>query len=158
MRTLEERFWEKINIGNEDECWEWTASCSSDGYGQMWRGKDIKGHLSSHRFSWELHNGRIENGFFVLHKCDNKLCVNPNHLFLGTQLDNIRDMDMKGRRVSAQPYGENSGTCKFTDEKIRQIREKYSTGQYLVRELSDEFGVSTSHVSAIVHNKIRKKE
>lgn len=90
------RFWSKVKKGNLDECWERSGSDNGNGYNQL----KIKGvPILSHRFSWIIHKGQIPNGLKILHKCDNRRCVNPNHLFLGTQLDNIRDMINKGRRI-----------------------------------------------------------
>jgi hypothetical protein len=91
------RFWEKVNIKSENECWEWTASCRSNGYGAF-RTKE-KTH-GSHRLSYELTHGNItDNTLKVCHTCDNRKCVNPNHLFLGTQKDNMQDCKAKGRLV-----------------------------------------------------------
>lgn len=94
-RLVLDRFWSKVADGAEDECWEWQASRGSTGYGQfaMWP----RGMVKAHRFAWELTNGAIPPGMFVCHRCDNPLCVNPGHLFLGSHDDNMRDMWTKGR-------------------------------------------------------------
>ena len=94
---LEDRFWRSVNKGGggAERCWNWTASVNTYGYGQI---RDEKGtYQSAHRISWRLHNGGIPDGLQVLHRCDNTRCVRPDHLFLGTQLDNIHDRDQKGR-------------------------------------------------------------
>lgn len=91
-RTIEDRFWAKVDRGGE--CWRWTADCDSSGYGSLKTGHT---KVSAHRLSWQLHHGQIPPGQSVLHRCDNPRCVRPDHLFLGTQADNIADMVAKGR-------------------------------------------------------------
>lgn len=97
------------------------ASCRSDGYGQINRGVQGLGMTSSHRVSWRIHFGEIPDGLHVLHHCDNKLCVNPAHLFLGTNDDNIRDKVSKKRT----PTGENHHNHKLTADDVLKIREMY---------------------------------
>ena len=86
-------FWCKVDKGEKDDCWCWTATVNSKGYGSM----SINGKsYSAHRVSFYIHNGYLPR-LNVLHSCDTPRCVNPKHLFLGTQLDNVRDMIEKGR-------------------------------------------------------------
>jgi hypothetical protein len=92
--TVEQRFWARVR--KSDGCWEWTGACfKCGGYGQFTieHGQQVR----AHRHSWELHNGPIPKGLWVLHRCDNPKCVRPDHLFLGTCTDNARDMMAKGR-------------------------------------------------------------
>jgi hypothetical protein len=91
------RFWDKVNIKSENECWEWTASCRSNGYGAFKTKEKTHG---SHRLSYELtHSIITDDKLKVCHTCDNRKCVNPSHLFLGTQKDNMQDCKAKGRLV-----------------------------------------------------------
>lgn len=87
------RFWSKINK-NADGCWRWGGVIKQDGYGVIIiKSKETR----AHRLSWQIHNGEIADGLFVLHQCDNRSCVNPNHLFLGNHVANMLDMVSKGR-------------------------------------------------------------
>lgn len=90
---IEERFKDKYTV-SDNGCWEWTGALGSDGYGRL---KVNNKMILSHRFSYELYKGEIINGLVVCHQCDNRKCVNPNHLWLGTQRDNMIDCVLKGR-------------------------------------------------------------
>lgn len=93
-RPVADRFWPKVQRG--EGCWLWTGACDTYGYGLIrWRQRDRWD--KAHRVSWIIASGPIPNGLCVLHKCDNPPCVNPAHLFLGTQADNMHDMKIKGR-------------------------------------------------------------
>ena len=92
--NLEEAFWSKVDIREVDECWNWTASITTHGYGRFQR---YGTKIPAHRMSWILHNKKkIKSGMFICHHCDNKLCVNPNHLYCGTHADNMRDAMQRG--------------------------------------------------------------
>lgn len=94
IANTKQRYWSKVSIKGEDECWDWLASLSSVGYGAF----SIKNiQYSSHRIAWEFTNGKIPEGKLVLHKCDNRKCCNPNHLYIGTHSDNICDAITRNR-------------------------------------------------------------
>lgn len=93
-----ERFWLRVDKANG--CWNWTGAISDTGYGSFTGDGGVD--VSAHRFSYQLHNGPIPAGLVICHNCDNRACVNPAHLFLGTQQDNVDDMMKKGRYVSGQ--------------------------------------------------------
>src|SRR5579875_2869953 len=101
-QSLEEKFWDKVDIKNESECWEWKGGLVSNGYGYLVEydndNKHLKTHLA-HRLSYKLHNGVLNENKVICHKCDNRKCVNPNHLFEGSQKENIDDMMKKGRNA-----------------------------------------------------------
>lgn len=97
----EQRFWSKVDRGTDDECWDWKGSTNRYGYGRM----RIRGRLYYvHRIVWELFYGPIPEGKLVLHKCDNSLCVNPNHLYIGTQSDNMSDLAIRNLTVSRSRF------------------------------------------------------
>jgi len=101
--TTEQRFWNKVN--KTDTCWLWTASKRNKGYGAFSYTRDGKMIQDrAHRYSWEIHKGSIPEGLFVLHSCDVPACVNPSHLFLGNNQENVDDMMNKGRHVSGGTY------------------------------------------------------
>lgn len=101
-------------IDKNGECWVWTGGHSACGYGCF---KPADKQVLAHRYSYEQHVGPIPTGHFVLHRCDNKSCVNPAHLFTGTQRDNMQDMKAKGRHQ----YGERSSRAKLTEAQAREI-------------------------------------
>lgn len=139
---LVERFWQKVDVAGENECWEWTAS-KRNGYGQIWLGGDV---LYAHRLSWELCHGEIPDGLDVCHHCDSQGCVNPAHLFLGTAADNQADMAAKGRAAK----GEGNGQSKLTEGQVIEIRRRYAAGGVCQRQLGEEYGVHRHSIGKIV--------
>ena len=146
-----QRFWDKVKKSTSSDCWEWTAARTQSGYGQI----GIDGVVKyAHRFSWELHFDEIPDGLCVCHHCDNPGCVNPNHLFVGTIADNNRDMSVKGRQRG--PSGEKSANSKLTKEDVLEIRRLYAIGDYLQREIADQFNIDRSQISRVVCQKTWK--
>lgn len=143
-----EKFWKKVN--KIDTCWLWTGRTGLNGRYGDFQTKWCK-ESSSHRISWYLHYGEIPKGLFVCHHCDNPLCVNPEHLFLGTPKDNTMDMIHKWRHQ----YGEKHGNAKLTDDIVREIRELKDTG-LIQEEIASIYGVDRSTVGLVLNNKIWK--
>lgn len=146
-----DRFWSYVKVGNPDECWEWIGSMKPQGYGQM----QIDGKLVyAHRYSWFIHYGKLDKGIQVHHKCDNRKCVNPNHLWLGVQKENIADMIAKGRQNwKNRLYGENHPMAKLCNEEVEAIKLLSSTKKYTDVMLSIMFGVSQSIIGKITNGK-----
>lgn len=148
-KSLEERFWSKVAKGGG--CWEWTRYREPDwGYG-IFRAVPGESMQKAHRVSWEIAHGPIPEGMQVCHRCDNPPCVRPDHLFLGTHLDNMRDRNAKGRqsRDGSTP-GENSTSAKLTDEQVKDIRDRYLAGGVLQQDLAAEYNISQTQISRIV--------
>lgn len=152
--TIKERFWAKVKTAGADECWNWIAGIGGPGYGELNLGRRGEGMTTAHRFSYELHNGPIPDGLFVMHSCDNRRCVNPAHLSLGTAGDNNQDAIRKGRfRFPPSLCGEASPVSKLNDEAVRAIRLRRANGERL-SVLANEFDVTEALVSMIALRKI----
>lgn len=143
---IEDRFFQKVNIKGKDECWEWTGCRHPQGYGLIKR-KD-GAQMRPPRISWNIYNGKIQEGLCVCHKCDNPGCVNPNHLFLGTHKDNAIDKVAKGR-MKPSP-GEKNGASKLTEQQVLSI---YKDARVQDR-IAKDYGVCQTLISMI---KLRKR-
>lgn len=128
--------------GDPNACVEWEGGYHIQGYG-VFRSR------LAHRLSYELFVGDIPEGLLVCHHCDNRRCVNPAHLFVGTYLDNNRDMFAKGRNRNSPPFGEKHPKAILTNEQVLAIRQAREEGRP-VREIAIEFATAESNVSAIV--------
>lgn len=145
-RTTEDRFWDKIELPiRQLRCWVWKKP-APNGYGYLSVNLKAK---QAHRISWEMANGAIPEKMHVLHKCDNRACVNPRHLFLGTNADNVQDKVSKG----GQSRGEQHGPSKLTEAQVRAIRILSDSGNYENKELALMFGISRGQISTIVNRK-----
>ena len=141
------RFWAKVAKAGPNDCWLWLAACSSDGhrYGAF----NVDGKVKrAHRMAYEIVNGPIADGMNVCHKCDNDRCVNPAHLFLGTQADNIKDAAQKNRMA----FGVCHHLAKLDDDKVRRIREASLAGASQ-RALAREYGMSKTTIGDVVRGK-----
>ena len=182
-----EIFWTKVNKNGPipdqsnphykglDQCWEWAAGKVTDGYGCFWFRKKQN---NAQRVSWILINGNIPEKLYVLHRCDNRSCVNPSHLFLGTMLENIADRHSKGRssypkgdrkghvthpesvlrgdnhpsrlKPWTRPRGSAHGISKLKEEDVIQMRLAYETGKETYNGLGRQYGVSGQTVKGII--------
>jgi hypothetical protein len=153
---LEFRFW--THVRKTAGCWEWQASVHPrGGYGQLGEGGRGGRNLLAHRVSWEIHNGPIPDGLLVLHKCDNRRCVRPDHLFLGTYADNTQDAVAKGRMLVGdlnpnrrnRKAGTDNHQARLTDDDVRAIRRRWRNGESAAR-ISQDYPVSDTVVRLIV--------
>jgi hypothetical protein len=147
-------FWSRVEIPPAEidpyACWEWTGPLFSNGYGSV---TVERKNVGAHRRSWELVHGPIPEGQYVCHRCDNKRCVRPNHLFLGTPADNLRDMVAKGRSLT----GSRNHQAKLTEEKAAEIRKRYAAGGVTQAQLADEYGVVEGCIGNVIHNRVYKE-
>lgn len=153
----EDRFWKHVIKSNS--CWVWKNGKTTAGYGMFMLSKK-EGGVYAHRFSYELFNGPIKKGHYICHRCDVPSCVNPKHLFSGTQKDNMRDALKKGRysfgKIHASkcipPKGEKNGQAKLTENIVREIR-KYHSNMITYREIAKKFSICQTTAFNIVKRK-----
>jgi hypothetical protein len=134
-RPLAERFIDRVTI--DDGCWEWTGTRTPHGYGTIGAGGRGGRHRHAHRVAWELFYGPIPNGLEVCHTCDNRACVRPDHLWLGTHRENMLDMAAKGRAPR--------GFAKLTDSQVAEVRSSTQSN----RQTGELFGIDAAAVSRI---------
>ena len=144
------RFFDKIMYEPNTGCWLWTAATNKCNYGLFRFGNRM---IGAHRFSYLLHKGEIPQNMCVLHTCDVPQCVNPDHLFLGTHDENMKDMAKKGRASTvAKTKGITHGMCKLTENQIVEIRNDSRK----LREIAKDYNISTQQISRIRNNKLWK--
>lgn len=149
---LHERLMSHTQYDETSGCWEWTGS-KRNGYGRMIVGSRTDGtrkSVSAHRLSYELTYGEIPEGMEVCHRCDNRCCVNPDHLFLGTHQDNMDDREHKGR--NKPPKGENNGRAKLSEADVLAIKKKRKSGVPFYK-IAEEYGVHKKTVMDAVSGK-----
>lgn len=158
---MQSRFWKKVNKLTTDKCWIWRGATQYKGYGVIGRGGRGMGNESAHRYSYMIHVGEIPKGMCVCHRCDTPACVNPFHLFLGTNADNSSDMVRKGRhymtvdpsrirrgfkmKPSAIQRGSQQSAAKLSEGDIPIIR-KLNLPQ---REIASIYGVDQALIQRI---------
>jgi len=136
------RFKSRFTAGKPDECWNWQSGKNVYGYGILYMG-EIKHGVGAHRIAWEVANGPIPEGAWVLHKCDNRACVNPAHLFIGDAKANAHDCMAKGRSILKR--GEQSLSSKLKDAAVQNILSLYAAGMTYAH-LEKMFGVTRSSI------------
>lgn len=135
-----ESFWARVN--KSSDCWEWQGSLNTYGYGQVRLNQKQK---LVHRVSWEWANGTtIPKGLWCLHRCDNRRCVRPDHLFIGTVQDNVDDMVLKGRG----PKGSRNGLSKLTDQQVIEMRQRHQSGESF-SAIARDYSITPENVSFI---------
>lgn len=146
------RFMRYMRVGGPDDCWEWHGRLDEDGYGAFsWKAKNIH---SAHVAAYVLFVGQ-RHGLCVCHSCDNRKCVNPSHLWLGTNAQNVHDMISKGRDnfVGARPgqyKGEKNPNVKLRLEDVELVRAQYREGGVSYGQLAKRFGISKGMIAHIV--------
>ncbi len=155
-------FLSQVVENGETGCWDWIGTRWPTGYGTI----EVNGRriYRAHRVSWEMFFGTIPPGMLVLHRCDRRMCVNPYHLFVGTQSDNIRDAIRKGRfkdnLVHVNPLnrkwqqGEKHWCSKLSDNDRRHIYKQYHGNQFSQPELAKQFGVTPQTIGRITRNRM----
>lgn len=151
-RNTEQSFWKHVDIRTPDECWIWRGVVTK-GYGQF----RVNVHRwSAHRLAYHFAHGEIPDGKLVCHSCDNPLCVNPAHLWIGTALDNNADRSHKGRTShNSINYGSKSGRAKLTESDVIRIRQMMSDGM-TNKDIAARYPVDVSVISCIRHRKLWK--
>lgn len=138
-------FWNRVVVRGKDDCWIWTGGLAT-GYGVM---RIHCKNVGAHRYSWMLHNNEstIPKGLWILHKCDNRKCVNPKHLYCGTPSDNMSD-----REARIQWEKNTNGLIKLNPDKVREIRSLYKSEECNIVDLAKRFGVSGDHIVRVANH------
>jgi len=142
MKTRDDRFWDKVE--KTDTCWLWKGNKNNCGYGYFWNGEK---RVLAHRYSFEMMFGVIKN--CVLHSCDVRLCVRPDHIFDGTRQDNMKDMISKGRAKHPSMRGK---WTKLNPEHYKEIKTLWP--EMTLHEIGSKFGISYAHVWGVLHGKV----
>jgi transposase len=152
MSRIIDNFWDHVTV-TESGCWEWAKGCFFDGYGRIWiAGKNRK----AHRVAWGMTYGEIPARMCVLHRCDNPPCINPHHLFLGTQADNMSDCSAKGRQPDRR--GERGPGAVLKWPAVREIRKLCAEGGESYSQIGARFSVGVATIHSIATHKSWREE
>lgn len=148
---LAARFWSYVIRPPDSDCWEWTGHHIGGGYGSFGLNG---GNVYAHRMAWALTRGAIPDDRYVLHRCDVRHCVRPNHLYLGTASQNMLEMWRRGRHPGSPRgrVGENHPNAKLSEDDVRTIRRLASAG-VTQQALANRFGVTQTNISWVVRRK-----
>lgn len=144
--TPRERFLAKVCPEPGSGCWLWRGMVVASGYGMV---RFERKMYMAHRLAWKFFRGEIAAGLVVCHKCDVRACVNPDHLFVGTMMDNMTDMKEKGR----SPHGDNHSRSKLSAKKVKRIKTMLAEGRMRVSEIARAFGVSHTAIDCIANGR-----
>ena len=173
-QPIAERLWSQVLKAEADACWLWQGRKNNKGYGLITLGHDTT--MLVHRLAYELTYGTIMPGLFCLHRCDTPLCCRPDHLWLGSQTDNMRDMSQKGRSIGQRHpermargerngaythpekvlRGEQNGQSKLTDAIVREIRQMHASKQWTRKQIGAFFGVGKSAIDKVLARQVWK--
>lgn len=145
-----ERFWLRVKQGEHDACWPWIGAKESQGYGVFKPSRQES--IKAHRMAYELRYGPFDASLVVMHRCDNRICVNPSHLRLGTVGDNNRDRANKGRGRENRQWGADNPRAKLTEPQLDEIRALVASGVTQMA-VAERFGIKQPHVSRIVRGR-----
>lgn len=149
VEEIKNRFWSNTTIKADNECWNWAGKKLNSGYGQIsFRNQHVKAR-TAHTLSYILNIGAIPKGMDVCHTCDNRVCVNPKHLYLGSRRDNLNDAIKKGRML----IGEKNGSHKLTIDNVKQIKRELEGGQKTIYRIAKDYGVNFNTIKNIAKGK-----
>ncbi len=153
--TPEQWFWTYITKLDEDKCWPWSGGLTASGYGKFWYNKKI---WLSHRLVYYFTYGKIDDSMFVCHRCDNPMCCNPKHLFLGSAKDNTNDMINKGRQqdYSKVVRGSDNLMSKVTEQQVKEILFLHQEGKCKKKEIANKYGLTLSGLESIIYRRCWK--
>lgn len=153
IKSLEERLWARVDksagLGPHGDCWEWRGYVHPTGYGQISVDNKRGNTTNTNRAAYMVAKGDIPNGLWVLHTCDNRLCCNPDHLWLGTPKENTQDMIAKGRRRKADTVsrGEDVSLAKLTEDMVRAMRAE---PPMTFKALGEKYGVTAATANKVI--------